>query len=116
MYKGGRVPGTETEHTKVNREVFSKAFLELGGIDALVKWAKGLTGTCTVPKNGDNLKHFYKLFAKTLPKEIKTEDINKTQENFVKWIQAEEEKLRLEEGRPNKLIDANVKVAENTEE
>ncbi len=115
MYTGGRTTGTETEKTKVNREVFSQAFLELGGVDALVKWAKGLSGTCTTPKNGDNLKHFYKLFAKTLPKEIKTEDLNKTQENFVKYIQAQEEKQRLAEGKPVKILDAPAKLAENTE-
>ncbi len=98
--------GSENEQTRVTREVFSQAFLELEGVAGLVKWAKGLEGTCTVPKNGDNLKDFYKLFAKTLPKEIKTEDKNKTQENFVKWIQAEEERLSLEKGTPAKMIDA----------
>jgi hypothetical protein len=103
-----------SEATRIKREVFCQAFLKLGGVDRLVKWAEGLEGTCTTPTNGDNLKDFYKLFAKTLPKEIRreTEDLNKTQENFVKWIQAEEEKLRLEEGRPNRLIDAPAKVAE----
>ncbi len=105
------------EKTRIRREVFSQAFLKLGGIDRLVKWAEGLEGTCTTPKNGNNLKEFYKLFAKTLPKEIKTqtEDINKTQENFVKWIQAEEEKLKLAEGKPSKILDAPAGLAENTE-
>ncbi len=106
------------ETTRIRREVFSKAFVQLGGVDRLVRWAEGLEGTCTVPKNGNNLKDFYKLFAKTLPKEImnKTEDVNKSQENFVRWIQAEEEKLRLEEGRPDKILDVPAKVAGNTEE
>ena len=72
-----------------------------------MKWAKGLEGTCTTPKHGDNLKLFYTLFAKTLPKEIKTEDKNKTQENFVKWIQAEEERLKLEKGSPAKMIECS---------
>ncbi len=104
------------EATRIKREVFSQAFLKLGGVDRLVKWAEGLEGTCTVPKNGSNLKDFYKMFAKTLPKEIRreTEDLNKTQENFVKWIQAEEERLKIEAGHPSKLIDAPAKVAENS--
>ncbi len=102
------------EPTRIKREVFSQAFLKLGGVDRLVRWAEGLEGTCTIPTNGNNLKDFYKMFAKTLPKEIRkeTEDLNKTQENFVKWIQAEEERLKLEAGQPHKLIDSPAKVAE----
>ncbi len=100
------MPGTETERTKITREVFSEAFLNLEGVEGLVKWAKGLEGTCTSPKNGNNLKLFYTLFAKTLPKEIKTEDRNKTHEQFIKWIQSEEAKKLAESGQPTALIEA----------
>ena len=111
-----RTPGSENEITKATREVFTKAFFMLGGEDRLARWAEGYETTCTTEKkNGNNLKQFYTLFAKTLPKHVKTEDINKSQENFVKWIQAEEERLRLEAGQPHKLIDSPVKVAENTQ-
>ena len=101
------------EATRVTRKVFSEAFIGLGGVDRLIQWAKGLEGTCATPQNGDNMKEFYKLFAKTLPKEIKTEDVNKTQENFVKWIQAEEERLRIEKGTPAKLIEASAEMTDN---
>jgi len=93
--------------TKVSREVFSEAFIGLGGADRLIKWANGLEGTCTTPKNGDNLKAFYTLFVKQLPKEIKTEDLNKSQENFVRYIQAQEARLKLESGTPAKMIDVS---------
>lgn len=96
------------EKTRITRAVFSEAFIGLGGVDRLIKWAKGLEGTCTTPKNGDNMKDFYKLFAKTLPREIKTEDVNKSQENFVKYIQAQEERMRIEKGTPVKMIDVEV--------
>ena len=114
----GRPLGSENHITRVTRDVFSQAFLEIGGVSALVKWARGLTGTCTTLKAGDkdNLKDFYKLFAKTLPKEIKTEDVNKTQENFVKWIQAEEERLRIEKGTPVKLIEASAESVPNNKD
>lgn len=98
------------ETTRIKREVFSKAFLQLGGVDRLVRWAEGLVGTCTTPVNGDNLKDFYKLFAKTLPKEIKVEDVNKSQENFVRYIQAQEERLRIEKGTPAKMIETSVEM------
>jgi hypothetical protein len=39
------------------------------------------------------------------PKKLQA-TVENSQENFVKWIQAEEEKLRLEEGSPAKMIDA----------
>lgn len=93
---------------RLTKEVFSLAFNRLGGVERLVKWAEGLEGTCTTPAKGNNLKIFYTLFAKTLPKELKTEDMNKSQENFIKLIQAQEEQKRIEKGTPTKLIEASV--------
>ena len=107
-----REVGSENAITKATREVFTKAFFMLGGEDRLVKWANGLEGTCTTPKNGDNLKHFYTLFVKQLPKHVKTEDVNKSQENFVKWIQAEEAKRKLEAGTPAKLIEGSAELTD----
>ncbi|MEE9215107.1 MAG: hypothetical protein V3U54_10005 [Thermodesulfobacteriota bacterium] len=77
------------------RQKFGECFDRMGGVDALLEWAE------------DNKSQFYNMFSKMATKEIKTEDKNKSQENFVKWIQAEEEKLRLEEGTPAKMIECS---------
>lgn len=78
------------------RDQFGEAFEKLGGVDELINWAR------------DNKKSFYSLFAKMVTKEIKLEDVNKSQENFVKLIQAQEEQKRIDKGTPVKMIDVDV--------
>lgn len=92
------------EVTRITREVFNLAFEQLGGVPALVRWANGLEGTCTTAKNGNNLKHFYTLFAKVLPKEIKTEDVNRTHEQFVEFMKLQDDQKKLDEGKPATLL------------
>ena len=91
-----RTVGAVNESTRITREVFNLAFTELGGVQRLVEWAE----------KDDNLKHFYTLFAKVLPKEIKTEDQNRTHEQFIELMMMDEERKKLEEGKPAMLIDA----------
>jgi len=91
-----RTVGAVNESTRITREVFNLAFTELGGVRRLVEWAE----------KDDNLKHFYTLFAKVLPKEIKTEDQNRTHEQFIELMMMDEERKKLEEGKPAMLIDA----------
>ena len=105
--------GCPNEITKATRHVFNEAFLKLGGVEALVKWAHGLEGTCTTPTKGDNMKHFYTLFAKTLPKEIKTEDMNRTHEQFIELIQMENQNKLETKGQPLELIEALPEKQEN---
>jgi hypothetical protein len=106
MHKG-RIPGAVNELTKVTREVFSEAFIQLGGVPRLMKWAEGLEGTCTTAKNGDNLKLFYTLFAKVLPKEIKTEDLNRTHEQFIELMKMDKEQKVLTAGQPLELVEVS---------
>ncbi len=92
--------------TREMKEEIVEVFNLHGGAQGLFEWSA---------KSDANRKVFYLIWSKMIPKETKTEDINKTQENFVKWIQAEEEKLKLAEGKPSKILDAPAEVAENTE-
>ena len=91
-----RTVGAVNESTRITREVFNLAFTELGGVRRLVEWAE----------KDDNLKHFYTLFAKVLPKEIKTEDQNRAHEQFIELMMMEEEQRKLEEGKPFEFIEA----------
>jgi hypothetical protein len=109
----GRLPGAVSELTKVTREVFSEAFIHLGGAKGLIKWAKGLEGTCTTAKNGDNMSMFYTLFAKTLPKEIKTEDLNRTHEQFIELMKEDKEHKQLTAGKPLELVEVSPEKGEN---
>lgn len=66
---------------QVKREVFSDAFLKLGGVTRLIAWAE------SIDHNGDsNLRHFYALFSKTLPREIKTDITVRTHEQFIEML------------------------------
>ncbi len=79
-----RPEGSLNVITQVKREVFSDAFIQLGGVTKLLEWAKGLD------HNGDsNLRHFYNLFAKTLPREVKvdTSITLRTHEQFIEMMQ-----------------------------
>ncbi len=92
--------------TQVKREVFSDAFLQLGGVKGLMTWARG------EDHNGDsNLRHFYSLFAKTLPREIKTEVVNRTHEQFIE-LMLEKQKSLIEQ-KPVALIEISTKTGKS---
>ena len=95
-----RTVGAVNESTRITREVFNLAFTELGGVQRLVEWAE----------KDDNLKHFYTLFAKVLPKEVKTEDQNRTHEQFIEWSEQKDRELLAEAGKPAGLIEAPVET------
>lgn len=101
--------GIPNQITKITREVFSQAFIELGGVDRLMRWAQGYETTCTEEAKPatSNMKHFYTLFAKVLPKEIKIEDTNRTHEQFIELINAENKQLELTKGEPTGLIEVS---------
>lgn len=56
---GGRVKGTPNKATKAVKDALVEAFDELGGVPALVAWAKS------------DPTEFYKLWTKMLPNEVK---------------------------------------------
>lgn len=58
---GGRKPGSKNKTTILVKEALEKAFIELGGVPALVAWGR------------KNQTEFYKLWGRMLPKEIKAE-------------------------------------------
>jgi hypothetical protein len=91
----GRPLGSKDQITKVTRQVFNDAFLELGGVPALVEFAKEST---------TNMRHFYTLFAKVLPKEVKTEDMNRTHEQFIELMKLENEQREIDKGKPVALL------------
>lgn len=80
-YKG-RSPGQLNDRTIITREVFSDAFIQLGGVPRLVKWAqeKDKEGALV------NMGLFYSLFAKVLPKEVKTDITVRTHEQFIEML------------------------------
>lgn len=96
----GRALGSLNKITRAENDVFDLAFKKLGGWKGLVKWAK----------NG-HLGEFYTLYVKRQPKHIKTEDTNKTHEQFIQMIKNEQEQRQLEKGKPVMVLDAPVKEA-----
>jgi len=80
------------------REKFGECFDRMGGVEALFEWAK------------DNKKSFYSMYAKMVTKEIKTEDKNKSHDQFVKWIQEQEAEELEGKGKPLMLIDSPVET------
>lgn len=56
----GRPKGTPNKTTAAVKEALTLAFKGLGGVPALVKWAK----------TAENRGEFYKLWAKMLPQEV----------------------------------------------
>ena len=54
----GRKAGTPNKVTAAGREAFQLAFQGLGGVPHLIEWAR------------DNETEFYKLFSKTIPLDI----------------------------------------------
>jgi hypothetical protein len=55
---GGRRPGSLNKTTVAVKEAFRAAFDELGGVEALVGWAR------------ENETQFYQLYSKLIPTEI----------------------------------------------
>ncbi len=84
------------------REQFGDCFERMGGVEGLYEWAQ------------ENLKSFYTLYAKMAEKHIKTEDTNKTHEQFIEMIRIEQEQRRIESGKPVMVLDAPAKVAEKS--
>jgi hypothetical protein len=60
---GGRKKGSLNKTTLTVKEAMSDAFDQLGGVASFVSWAR----------DPDNTGEFYKLWAKMLPAEVKTE-------------------------------------------
>lgn len=56
----GRPKGTQNKTTAAVKEALTLAFNGIGGVPALVKWAKA----------AENRGEFYKLWAKMLPQEL----------------------------------------------
>lgn len=102
-----RLEGTLNQRTLVTREVFSDAFIQLGGVPRMLKWAQEKDKEGNTP----NMSLFYTLFAKVLPKEIKTENLNRTHEQFIEMIRHMDTQDQIAQGRPAMLM-----VAENKEE
>lgn len=57
----GRPKGSQNKTTRGAKEAFTLAFEELGGFEAMVKWAKS---------DPDNLKVFYGLYARLIPQDM----------------------------------------------
>lgn len=62
--QGGRPKGAVNKTTAKAKEAFQLAFEELGGVDAMVKWAK---------RDPDNLRLFYSLYSKLIPVDVQTD-------------------------------------------
>jgi hypothetical protein len=58
---GGRRPGSLNKSTASVRAAFTAAFEELGGVPALVEWARA------------EPKEFYKLYARLIPIDLKAD-------------------------------------------
>ena len=84
--------------TKGIREQFNIVFALHGGATGLYNWTL---------KDESNLKAFYLMYAKMVPKELKIEDANRTHEQFIKLTQAQEEQRRIDKGTPVKMIDVS---------
>ena len=59
--EGGRSPGALNKTTTAAKEAFALAFQKLGGWEALAEWAMS---------DPDNLKEFYKLYARLIPVDL----------------------------------------------
>lgn len=108
--RDGRHPGQLNRITTAHNLVFSEAFDLLGGVDGLIKWAQGLEGTCTIPKDGNNLALFYTLFAKRLPKHQINEDLNRSHEQFIELMKIENQQRLETAGQPVGLIEVGSSV------
>lgn len=59
----GRTKGALNKTTVKAKEAFQMAFDQLGGVEAMAKWAKA---------DPDNLKVFYGLYSKLIPTDLTT--------------------------------------------
>lgn len=62
---GGRVKGVPNRITATAKENFIDAFDHLGGIQALVEWAK---------KSDENRRAFYGFYARLIPQDVTSGD------------------------------------------
>ncbi len=91
-FSTGRPKGSKNKLNTDIKEAFDVAFQGIGGAKALTEWAQS------------HKSNFFKIYASMHPRKLQA-TVENSHENFVKWIQAEEEKLRLEEGTPTKMIE-----------
>lgn len=54
----GRKPGTRNHHTKTTLQQYAEVFEKLGGVSAMLRWAK------------TNETEFYRIHARTLPLDV----------------------------------------------
>lgn len=84
------------------REMMEEAFTQLGGVKRLIEWAN-------IPDdkgNYSNYKEFVKLYVKLVPPLKAETDKNKdTQEGFIMGLIKADNILKLNEGRPETIID-----------
>lgn len=59
--EGGRPKGAQNRTTVAAKEAFQLAFDKIGGWDRLAQWAAS---------DPDNLKEFYKLYARLIPQDV----------------------------------------------
>ncbi len=90
--EGGRLPGSRNKLSEI-RDKFGDSFELTGGLDALVKWGKEHRG------------QYYKLLARSFPKEIHGSLEVHPHEDFIKRCIEEDAKKKLEAGQPIKMID-----------
>lgn len=70
--RGGRAPGTPNKRTIAVKTALEEAFVKLGGVPALIRWAQ------TEPAE------FYRLWGKMLPRDIQVDgDLRVTLEQLV---------------------------------
>lgn len=55
---GGRQKGARNKHTKTTLEQYASVFEKLGGVEAMLRWAK------------ENQTEFYRIHARTLPLDV----------------------------------------------
>lgn len=80
------------------RQSFYDVFARNGGTQGLYDWSN---------ESKDNKRTFYLMCIKILPKEIKTEDLNRTHEQFIELMKLEKEHKQLTAGKPLELVEAS---------
>ncbi len=93
-FSTGRPKGSKNKLNIDIKEVFDLAFQGIGGAEALTEWAQS------------HKSNFFKIYASMHPRKLQA-TVEHAQEDFVKWIQEEEERLSLEKGSPAKMIECS---------
>ena len=84
------------------REVFERAFNDIGGIDKLKQWALEIDENGKLINYNEFIKHYVKLVPPIKPDK---EDKQDTQESFIMSLIKADNILRLKQGQPKQLID-----------